>query len=85
MTLKLCGMDTKHQDRVDAWRQDTELVPHKYMFGSWSVRGNNTKYVYKLGLNEDQAIAYAAELNKNKTNERTPEIDARHNESCCQD
>ena len=82
-------MDTKHKDRVEAWRQDTELVTHKSFsiasFGSWSVRGNNTKYVYKLGLDEEQAIAYAAELNKNKADERAIEIDARHNESCCQD
>lgn len=70
MTLKLCGMDTKHKERIDAWRQDTELIIRKSFslmsFGSWSVHGNNTNYVYKLGLDKDKAIAYADELNKNK-------------------
>lgn len=78
-------MDSKHKDRVDAWRQDTELVVHKHIFGNWSVRGNVTKFFYKLDMDEDKAIAYAAELNKNKSDEQFTTVDARHNESCCQD
>jgi hypothetical protein len=78
-------MDSKHKDRVDAWRQDTELVVHKHIFGNWSVRGNVTKFFYKLDMDEDKANAYAAELNKNKSDEQFTTVDARHNESCFQD
>ncbi len=63
-------MDSKYKDRVDAWRQDTELVVHKHIFGNWSVRGNVTNFFYKLEMDEDKANTYAAELNRNKVSEQ---------------
>lgn len=69
-------MDSKHQERIDAWRQDTELVVHKHIFGNWSVKGNITKFFYKTEMLEEQAIEYATELNKNKANELYSTINA---------
>ena len=54
--------------RAEAFKLDDKLVAaeHLNIPGRWKVVGNNTGYIYKDELTQEQAIAYGAELNKNK-------------------
>jgi hypothetical protein len=60
-------MKEDHTKRADAWQKDTELyVNPAEQSGLWRVLGNNSGFIYKDSLDEQQAKDYAAELNKNK-------------------
>jgi hypothetical protein len=54
--------------RQEAWQKDSELITSpEENSGLWRVQGNHSGYTYKDSMTEEKALAYAAELNKNKT------------------
>lgn len=62
--------------RTEAWSLDTKFIAaeHLNIPGHWKVVGNDTWFIYKDEITEEAAIAYAAELNKNKEQSKTYSI-----------
>jgi hypothetical protein len=59
-------MIQEQQKRANCWLMDSEFKPTMSFLDSWSVIGNNSEFIYKDKMNEQQAKAYAEELNQNK-------------------
>lgn len=62
--------------RTQAWQNDKKFIAakHRNITGQWRVVGNDTWFIYKNKLTEEEAIAYASELNKNKKQSLTYSI-----------